>query len=79
MASFDKPWVLSVAALFHDIAKGRGGDHSKLGTVDARRFCKLHGIAREDADLICWLVEHHLTMSHVAQKQDLTDPDVIHA
>ncbi len=79
MASFDKPWVLWVAALFHDIAKGRGGDHSTLGTVDARRFCKQHGIAREDADLICWLVEHHLTMSHVAQKQDLTDPDVIHA
>jgi len=79
MASFDKPWVLWVAALFHDIAKGRGGDHSKLGTHDARRFCKQHGIAREDADLISWLVEHHLTMSHVAQKQDLTDPEVVHA
>ncbi|MBF6987462.1 MULTISPECIES: [protein-PII] uridylyltransferase [Cupriavidus] len=79
MASFDKPWVLWVAALFHDIAKGRGGDHSKLGTQDARRFCKQHGIAREDADLISWLVEHHLTMSHVAQKQDLTDPEVVHA
>ncbi|MFJ4289448.1 [protein-PII] uridylyltransferase [Cupriavidus sp. NPDC089707] len=78
MASFDKPWVLWVAALFHDIAKGRGGDHSKLGTQDARRFCKQHGIAREDADLISWLVEHHLTMSHVAQKQDLTDPEVVH-
>jgi len=79
MASFDKPWVLSVAALFHDIAKGRGGDHSSLGGVDARRFCRLHGIAKEDADLIVWLVEQHLTMSQVAQKQDLTDPDVIHA
>jgi len=79
MATFDRPWVLWVAALFHDIAKGRGGDHSKLGTTDARRFCKQHGIAREDTDLIAWLVEHHLTMSHVAQKQDLTDPDVIHA
>ncbi|WP_420998034.1 [protein-PII] uridylyltransferase [Cupriavidus sp. 30B13] len=79
MATFDRPWVLWVAALFHDIAKGRGGDHSKLGTADARRFCKQHGIAREDADLIAWLVEHHLTMSHVAQKQDLTDADVIHA
>ncbi|AOY90915.1 [protein-PII] uridylyltransferase [Cupriavidus sp. USMAA2-4] len=79
MASFDRPWVLWVAALFHDIAKGRGGDHSSLGAVDARRFCKQHGIAREDADLIAWLVEHHLTMSHVAQKQDLTDPDVVHA
>lgn len=79
MATFDRPWVLTVAALFHDIAKGRGGDHSKLGTVDARRFCRQHGIKREDADLIAWLVEHHLTMSHVAQKQDLTDADVVHA
>ncbi len=79
MAGFDRPWVLWVAALFHDIAKGRGGDHSKLGTVDARRFCKQHGISREDTDLIAWLVEHHLTMSHVAQKQDLTDPDVVKA
>ncbi|MHA7680666.1 [protein-PII] uridylyltransferase [Cupriavidus sp. PET2-C1] len=79
MATFDRPWVLWVAALFHDIAKGRGGDHSKLGTADARRFCKQHGIEREDTDLIAWLVEHHLTMSHVAQKQDLTDADVVHA
>ncbi|CAG9180966.1 [protein-PII] uridylyltransferase [Cupriavidus respiraculi] len=79
MASFDKPWVLWVAALFHDIAKGRGGDHSKLGTADARRFCRQHGIAREDTNLIAWLVEHHLTMSHVAQKQDMTDPEVVHA
>ncbi|MBY4897998.1 [protein-PII] uridylyltransferase [Cupriavidus sp. AU9028] len=79
MANFDKPWVLWLAALFHDIAKGRGGDHSKLGTGDARRFCRQHGIAREDTELIAWLVEHHLTMSQVAQKQDITDPDVINA
>ncbi|MCS6765317.1 MAG: [protein-PII] uridylyltransferase [Candidatus Protistobacter heckmanni] len=77
MAKFDKPWVLVVAALFHDIAKGRGGDHSTLGEVDARRFCRQHGIAREDTDLIVWLVEQHLTMSQVAQKQDLGDPEVI--
>lgn len=77
MANFDKPWVLTVAALFHDIAKGRGGDHSVLGMSDARRFCKEHGIAKEDTDLIVWLVEHHLTMSQVAQKQDLGDPEVI--
>jgi len=77
MANFDKPWVLTVAALFHDIAKGRGGDHSVLGMSDARRFCKEHGIAKQDADLIVWLVEHHLTMSQVAQKQDLGDPEVI--
>ncbi|WP_428852922.1 [protein-PII] uridylyltransferase [Imbroritus primus] len=77
MAHFDKPWVLYVAALFHDIAKGRGGDHSLLGVGDARRFCRQHGVAKEDADLICWLVEHHLTMSQVAQKQDLGDIEVI--
>ena len=77
MANFDKPWVLTVAALFHDIAKGRGGDHSVLGMSDARRFCKEHGVAKEDADLIVWLVEQHLTMSQVAQKQDVGDPDVI--
>lgn len=77
MANFDKPWVLTIAALFHDIAKGRGGDHSVLGMSDARRFCKEHGLAKEDADLIVWLVEHHLTMSQVAQKQDLGDPEVI--
>lgn len=79
IASFDRPWVLWVAALFHDIAKGRGGDHSKLGIVDARRFCRQHAIGREDSDLIAWLVEHHLTMSQVAQKQDVSDPDVVHA
>lgn len=77
MAHFDKPWVLYIAALFHDIAKGRGGDHSQLGVGDARRFCRQHGIAKEDADLICWLVEHHLTLSQVAQKQDLGDIEVI--
>ncbi|MCZ7287600.1 [protein-PII] uridylyltransferase, partial [Salmonella enterica] len=49
------------------------------GTADARRFCRQHGIAREDANLIAWLVEHHLTMGHVAQKQDMTDPEVVHA
>lgn len=77
MANFDKPWVLIIAALFHDIAKGRGGDHSVLGMSDAQRFCKEHGIAKEDTSLIVWLVQHHLTMSQVAQKQDLGDPEVI--
>lgn len=77
VANFDRPWVLTVAALFHDIAKGRGGDHSQLGMVDARRFCKQHDIDQEDADLIVWLVGQHLTMSNVAQKQDTTDPEVI--
>ncbi|MDR2000418.1 MAG: [protein-PII] uridylyltransferase [Zoogloeaceae bacterium] len=77
MTAFDKPWLLYVAALFHDIAKGRGGDHSQLGMIAARRFCKRHGITGEDADLIVFLVGQHLTMSQVAQKQDLADPQVI--
>lgn len=78
-AGWDKPWLLYVAALFHDIAKGRGGDHSALGATEVRRFCKQHGIARDDAELIEFLVAEHLTMSSVAQKQDLSDPAVIGA
>jgi [protein-PII] uridylyltransferase len=77
MTGFDKPWLLYLAALFHDIAKGRGGDHSKLGVADARRFCTEHEFAEDDSDLIAFLVGQHLTMSAVAQKQDLSDPDVI--
>lgn len=77
MAGFEKHWLLYIAALFHDIAKGRGGDHSELGTLDARRFCRSHGILGADADLVVFLVRYHLTMSAVAQKQDLSDPDVI--
>ena len=77
IASFERHWLLYVAALFHDIAKGRGGDHSLLGRADARTFCRQHGIAREDTELVVFLVEHHLTMSSVAQKQDLSDPDTI--
>src|SRR5690606_18779281 len=77
MAAFPKRWLLYLAALFHDIAKGRGGDHSKLGRGDAARFCRLHGLAAEDASLVEFLVEHHLTMSSVAQKQDLSDPEVV--
>jgi len=79
MQEFDRPEVLYLAALFHDIAKGRGGDHSLLGTVDAQRFCRRHGLAREDAELVSFLVEHHLTMSSVAQKQDVDDPAVARA
>jgi [protein-PII] uridylyltransferase len=76
---FARPEVLYVAGLFHDIAKGRGGDHSKLGRADAMRFCKQHGLMREDAELVVWLVEQHLAMSATAQKQDLSDQDVIAA
>jgi [protein-PII] uridylyltransferase len=77
IAGFERHWLLYVAALFHDIAKGRGGDHSQLGKIEARRFCREHGIAREDAQLVEFLVENHLTMSAVAQKQDLSDPEVV--
>lgn len=79
MSDFARPEVLYLAALFHDIAKGRGGDHSQLGKVDASRFCRAHAVSREDTDLVAWLVEHHLTMSVTAQKQDLSDPDVVRA
>ena len=78
-SQFDKPWILFVAALFHDVAKGRGGDHSELGAAEARRFCRDHGIGREDAALIEFLVLNHLLMSRVAQKEDLSDPEVIEA
>ena len=77
MNGFARPWVLYVAALFHDIAKGRGGDHSVLGMEDARRFCEQHDIAPEDTELIVWLVREHLTMSRIAQKEDISDPDVV--
>ncbi|MGK5023487.1 [protein-PII] uridylyltransferase [Janthinobacterium sp. RB2R34] len=79
MANFSQPWLLYVAALFHDIAKGRGGDHSKLGVADATQFCEEHGMSAEDTELVAFLVENHLAMSQVAQKQDLSDPDVIEA
>ena len=78
-AGWDKPFILYTAALFHDIAKGRGGDHSKLGVLEVKRFCRQHGIGSDDAKLIAFLVGEHLMMSHVAQKEDLSDPDVIAA
>ncbi len=77
IANFARPWVLYIAALFHDIAKGRGRDHSILGVADARQFAHQHQLSKEDADLIAFLVEQHLTMSTFAQKRDLSDQTVI--
>ena len=79
IAHFEKPWLLVIAALFHDIAKGRGGDHSQLGKADMRKFAKEHGLDKKDTELLVWLVAEHLYMSQVAQKQDITDPDVVRA
>ena len=78
-AGWDKPWILYIAALFHDIAKGRGGDHSELGQKEVRIFCRQHGIAAEDSRLIEFLVGEHLSMSRTAQKEDLSNPEVIAA
>jgi [protein-PII] uridylyltransferase len=79
MQGLPKPEVAYLAGLFHDIAKGRGGDHSELGALEAEQFCVEHGLSRYDARLCAWLVQHHLVLSITAQKKDISDPEVIQA
>ncbi|CEG57146.1 [protein-PII] uridylyltransferase [Legionella fallonii] len=75
--SLDKPEILYLSALFHDIAKGRGGDHSELGAVEAQQFAQRHHIEQADTELLVWLVRYHLLMSQTAQRQDIYDPKTI--
>jgi [protein-PII] uridylyltransferase len=71
------PGLLYLSGLFHDIAKGRQGDHATLGAIDAKQFCNLHGLSEKDSELVSWLVANHLIMSLTAQRKDISDPDVI--
>ena len=77
MQALEKPEIAYLSGLFHDIAKGRGGDHSELGAVDAESFCLEHGMSKSDAHTVAWLVRNHLVLSTTAQKKDIGDPDVI--
>lgn len=77
MPTLEKPEILYLSALFHDIAKGQGGDHSELGAIEALQFAQKHEIDKVDTDLLIWLVRHHLLMSQTAQRQDIYDPKTI--
>lgn len=78
MAKLPKPELIYLAGLYHDIGKGRHGDHSEIGAVDAEAFCIRHQLPQWDTRLIVWLVQNHLVMSTTAQRKDLSDPQVIH-
>jgi [protein-PII] uridylyltransferase len=77
MQSLPRQEIAYLAALFHDIAKGRGGDHSELGAVDAEAFCLEQGLGRYEARLVAWLVRNHLILSITSQKKDISDPDIV--
>lgn len=71
--------LLYIAGLFHDLGKGSGGDHSEVGSAAAEKFCLDHGLSHSDSDLVCWLVRNHLMMSLTAQRQDISNPDIVAA
>ena len=77
MQSLKKPEIVYLAGLFHDIAKGRGGDHSEIGAIDAKTFCLEHAMDKDSAEIVSWLVKYHLLFSMTAQKRDISDPRVI--
>ena len=76
--NFPKKELIIITALYHDIAKGRGGDHSLLGSVDIEDFARRHSLSEQEIELLKWLVENHLLMSSISQREDTSDPDVIH-